>query len=78
MLVDHLQKTKKLQKNEETGDSRYIYQNKLGKACFQHDMAYGDFKIKLEEQLLIKYCMIKYLIMLKIQTMMDIKINCKK
>ena len=27
-----------------TGDSRYIYQNELGKACFQHDMAYGGFK----------------------------------
>ena len=29
---------------KETGDSQYIYQNKLDKACFQHDMAYGDFK----------------------------------
>ena len=28
----------------ETEDSRYIYQNELDKACFQHDMAYGDFK----------------------------------
>ena len=28
---------------KETGDSRYIYQNELDKACFQHDMAYGDF-----------------------------------
>ena len=28
----------------ETGDSRYIYQDKLVKACFQHGMAYGDFK----------------------------------
>ena len=26
------------------GDTDYIYKNKLGKACFQHDMAYGDFK----------------------------------
>ena len=34
----------KIQKFKETGDSRYIYQNKLDKACFQHDMAYGDFK----------------------------------
>ena len=34
----------RIQKFIETGDSRYIYQNKLGKACFQHDMAYGDFK----------------------------------
>ena len=29
---------------KETGHSRYIYQNKLDKACFQDDMAYGDFK----------------------------------
>ena len=25
-------------------DSQYIYQNELDKACFQHDMTYGDFK----------------------------------
>ena len=29
---------------KETGDSRYIHQNKLDKACFQHDIVYGDFK----------------------------------
>ena len=34
----------KIQKFKETGDSRYIYQNELDKACFHHDMAYGDFK----------------------------------
>ena len=34
----------RLQKFKGTGDSRYIYQNKLDKTCFQHDMAYGDFK----------------------------------
>ena len=33
-----------IQKLRETGDSRYIYRNELDKACFQHDMAYGDFK----------------------------------
>ena len=27
-----------------TEDSRYIYQNELNKACFQHGMTYGDFK----------------------------------
>ena len=38
-------KTKeRIQKFKETGDSRYIYQNELDKVCFQHDMAYGDFK----------------------------------
>ena len=34
----------KLQKINETRDSRYINQNKLDKACFQHDMTHGDFK----------------------------------
>ena len=34
----------KIQKFNETGDSRYIYQNELSKSCFQHDMAYRDFK----------------------------------
>ena len=34
----------RIQKFNETGDSSYIYQNEIGKACFQHDMAYRDFK----------------------------------
>ena len=34
---------KRIQKFKATGDSRCIYQNKLDKACFQYDMAYGDF-----------------------------------
>ena len=33
-----------VQKFKETGDTSYIYKNELDKACFQHDMAYGDFK----------------------------------
>ena len=33
-----------IQKLKETGDTSYIYKNELDKACFQHDMAYGDFK----------------------------------
>ena len=33
-----------IQKFKETGDTKYIYRNELDKACFQHDMAYGDFK----------------------------------
>ena len=43
--MDHLQKNKvRTEKFKETGDSRYIYQNELDNSCFQHDMAYGDFK----------------------------------
>ena len=34
----------RIQKLKETGDTSYIYKNELDKACFQHDMAYGDFK----------------------------------
>ena len=33
-----------MQKFKQTGDLKYIYKNELNKACFQHDMAYGDFK----------------------------------
>ena len=38
MLVGHMQK------NKETGDTKYIYRKQLDKDCFQHDFAYGDFK----------------------------------
>ena len=34
----------RIQKFKETGDTKYVYRNELGKACFQLDMAYGDFK----------------------------------
>ena len=34
----------RIQKFKETGDTSYIYKNELDKACFQHDMAYSDFK----------------------------------
>ena len=34
----------RIQKIKEAGDTKYIYRNELDKACFQHDIAYGDFK----------------------------------
>ena len=34
----------RVQKLEKRGDSRHIYQKKMRKNCFQHDMAYGYFK----------------------------------
>ena len=34
----------KIQKLKKTGHSRYIYQNELDKACFQHDVTYDDLK----------------------------------
>ena len=37
-------KKERIQKFKQTRDSRYIYKNELDKACFQHDMTYGDFK----------------------------------
>ena len=40
--MDH--NRERIQKFVETGDSGYIYQNKLDKACFQNGIAYGDFK----------------------------------
>ena len=34
----------RIKKFRETGGIRYIYIYELDKACFQHDMAYGDFR----------------------------------
>ena len=34
----------RIQKSKQTVDTSYIYKNELDKACFQHDMAYEDFK----------------------------------
>ena len=34
----------RIQRFLETGNTNYIYKNELDKACFQHDMAYRDFK----------------------------------
>ena len=34
----------RIQKFKETGDTSYIYKIEFDKTCFQHDMAYGDFK----------------------------------
>ena len=34
----------RIQKFKETGETSYIYKNEFHKACFQHDMTYGDFK----------------------------------
>ena len=31
-------------KSKETGDTLYIYRNELDKVCYQHHMAYRDFK----------------------------------
>ena len=36
--------TERIHKFKETKDTSYIYKKELNKTCFQHDMAYGDFK----------------------------------
>ena len=35
---------KRIQIFKERGESKYIYQSKLDKASFKHDLVYGDFK----------------------------------
>ena len=66
MLVGHLLKIKKESK-------RYIYRNELDKACFQHDMAYGDFKDLAKRTATDKVLRDKAFNIAKIQNMMDIK-----
>ena len=66
---------KKQRKNakiyKETGDSQYIYQNELDKACFQHDMSYGDFKDLTRRTTCDKILSDKAKILLKIQNIID-------
>ena len=45
----------RIQKFKETGDTSYIYKHELDKACFQHDVAYGDFKDLPKRTQQIKY-----------------------
>ena len=44
VLVDNLLKLKKQFKNIKNQDIQIYYRNKVDKTCFQHDVAYGDFK----------------------------------
>ena len=45
VFVDQLLKIEKEFKQlKKTGDTKHIYRNELGKACFQHGMAYGDLR----------------------------------
>ena len=39
-----IENKQRIQKFIETEDKNYIYRNELDKACFHHNMAYGDFK----------------------------------
>ena len=42
---EHFTKNKEnIQKFMQTGNTDYIYKNDLDKACFQYDMAYGQYK----------------------------------
>ena len=34
----------RIQKFKEIGETDYIYKNEIDKACFQHDILYGDFE----------------------------------
>ena len=58
---------------KEAGDRNYIYKNELDKACFQHDMTYGDFKDLKRRKFSDQVLRDKALILLKALNMMDTK-----
>ena len=64
----------RIKKIKETGDSRYIYQNELDKACLEHDMAYEDSKDLNGRKAADKILHDKALKLLKIRNMMDINV----
>ena len=63
----------RIQKFKERGGTSYIYKNKADKACFQHDMAYKNFKDLARRTASDKLLLIKHLILLKVLNIMDIK-----
>ena len=70
-LEDSQRKNWKIKK---IGDSQYIYKKKqLDKACFQHDMAYGDFKDFTRRAALDKIMHDEGFNIAKIQNRMNIK-----
>ena len=62
-----------IQKFKETGDTSYIYKNELNKTCFQHNMAYGDFKDIAQRTTSDKVLRGKAFNIAKILNMTDIK-----
>ena len=67
--MDHLLRAKKKYKNFKKQEIRDTFIKKN----FPHDIAFGDFKISLGEQFLIRYYVVKHLILLKIQNKMVMK-----
>ena len=63
----------RIQKFKETGDTNYIYENDLDKACFQHDVADGDFKDLARRTDSDKVLRDKAFSIVKILNMTDIK-----
>ena len=63
----------RIQRFKKTGDTKYIYRNELDKACFQHDMAYGDLKDLARRTAADEIFREKHLILQRIQNMMHIK-----
>ena len=65
----------RIQNYKEMGDSRYIYQKEIDKACFQHDMACGDSKDLTRRTAADKALCDKAFSSAKIQNMMDINVD---
>ena len=65
----------RMQKFKETGGLRYIYQNKLDKACFQQDMVYEDFKDLTRRTASDKILRDKAFNIAKIRNMMGINVD---
>ena len=66
-------KKERIEKFMQTGNTDCIYKNKLDKACFHHDMAYGKSKYLAKEHNQVKFWEIKHLKLRVIQNMMVIK-----
>ena len=69
----------RIQKFKETRDTSYICKDELDKACFQHGMAYGDFKDlarrTVSDKVLSFFWFINFLIKLQKEVVLMINLN---
>ena len=63
----------RIEKFMQTGNTDFIYKNELDKACFQHDMAYGDFKDLARRTFSDKVLRDEAFILQKIRNMMVVR-----
>ena len=66
----------RIEKHMQTGNTDFIYENELDKACFEHDMACGKSKdlVKRIQNLIQNFLLLKFGLQIKLVKHLKLKI----